>query len=447
MTRLSLSHRFALLGMALLVVMGAGVGTILEGFTGHFSSYDVVYADIPASGTGISSGSVVIFRDITVGAVANLGRELPDGLLRVDLHIDPSDLDTIPRGVQSDVEIATVFGTQGINLVPPPAGAFVHLAPDQVIPSVGRSETTTLQGDATDLDNLLNALHPAALDDTLTAIATALRDQGHSLGTTIEEVATYLNEMVPELPAIENDLRLLVPVTNDVSAATPSVLRTLSNGSVLAGTLTNQSSQFDQLLAGATPTVNNLTGLLQETGSSFEDLVANSAPLLGDVAANPNFVAQTLSGFDAWSKAFAAAEAQGPYLSFSGTLNISGSVQIVAAALGLPGSNGLVEAGLGPQNFNPATYTAADCPTYGTERGANCPGGTANGSSATSTSARADDGASTLTTPAEERAAVKVATALNKGRAPPSAAITALLLEPLLLQLSEVKCADSPSPG
>ena len=245
---------------------------------------------------------------------------------------------------------------------------------DQIVPSVGTSKTTTLQGDATDLDNLLNALHPAALDNTLTAIATALHNQGPSLGTTIDSVATYLNEMLPQLPAIVHDLTLLGPVTNNLAAATPNILSTLSNGAVTAQTINTQAAQVRQLLAGATPTVNNLTGVLTNSQYAFEDLVANSAQLLGDITVNPNFVAETLQGFDKWSTAFAAAESHGPYLQFAGDIIVSGSVQVVAAALGLPGSGVLVQQGLGPQFFNPSTYSAADCPTYGTLKGPNCPG-------------------------------------------------------------------------
>ena len=201
----------ALVGVALLlVIVAAGYG-IIAAFTGHFSSYDVVYADVPASGTGISPGSVVIFRDITVGSVGSLGQELPDGLIRVQLHMTPGDLATIPSGVKADVEIATVFGTQGINLVPQPGAAPGHLRVGETIGSVGVSKTTTLQGDATDLDNLLNALHPAALDETLSAIATALKNQGPQLGTTIGQVATYLDQMLPEVPDIVNDVGQLGP--------------------------------------------------------------------------------------------------------------------------------------------------------------------------------------------------------------------------------------------
>ncbi|HWD56410.1 MAG TPA: MCE family protein [Acidimicrobiales bacterium] len=427
----------ALVGLALLlVIVAAGYG-IIAAFTGHFSTYDVVYADVPASGTGISPGSVVIFRDITVGSVGPLGKELPDGLIRVQLHMTPSDLAAIPSGVRADVEIATVFGTQGINLVPQPGAVAGHLQVGETIDSVGVSKTTTLQGDATDLDNLLKALHPAALDETLSAIATALKNQGPQLGTTIGQVAAYLDQMLPELPDIVNDVRQFGPVADTLTRATPSILSTLSNGSVLATTISNDASQLHQLLAQGPATLSDVTSVLQGSEAAFEDLVANSATLLGDVASNPNFVAETLSGFDKWSKAFAAAESHGPYLSFSGDLTIQGSVQAVAAALGLPGASQLVEQGLGPQFFNPPTYTAADCPTYQGEAGPNCPRASA-AASATGGSAHAAGTDGVMTTPATQQASLKIATGLSGGKTPPSAAVATLLLQPVLLELAKV---------
>jgi phospholipid/cholesterol/gamma-HCH transport system substrate-binding protein len=432
-------RRQALIGVALLLVIVAAAYGIIEAFTGHFSTYDVVYADVPASGTGISPGSVVIFRDITVGSVGRLGREQPNGLLRVELHMTPADLASIPYGVRADVEIATVFGTQGINLVPQAGAPPGHLRVGETITSVGVSKTTTLQGDATDLDNLLKALHPAALDETLTAIATALRNQGPQLGTTIEQVATYLDEMLPEVPNIVNDVGQLGPVANTFSQVTPPILSTIANGSVLASTITDAATQLHQLLVQGTPTANDITSVLQASGAAFEDLVANSAVLLGDVASNPNFVAQVLNGFDKWSKAFAAAESHGPYLSFAGDITIQGSAQLVAAALGVPGSDQLVEQGLGAEFFNPATYTAADCPTYQGESGPNCPHGAASGrASAASGPGGASGTNGVMTTSATQAASVEIATGLSGGKAPPSPAVATLLLQPVLFQLAKV---------
>jgi phospholipid/cholesterol/gamma-HCH transport system substrate-binding protein len=426
----------ALIGVALLLVIVAASYGIVSAFTGHFSTYDVVYADVPASGTGISPGSVVIFRDITVGAVGRLGQELPNGMLKVELHMTPEDLPSIPSGVRADVEIATVFGTQGINLVPQAGAPPGRLRAGETITSVGLSKTTTLQGDATDLDNLLKALHPAALDETLTAIATALKNQGPQLGTTIEQVATYLDEMLPEVPNIVNDVGQIGPVANAFSQATPPILSTIANGSVLATTITNAATQLHQLLAQGTPTANDITSVLQASGAAFEDLVANSAVLLADVASNPNFVAQVLNGFDKWSKAYADAESHGPYLSFAGDITIQGSAQAVAAALGVPGSDQLVEQGLGPEFFNPATYTAADCPRYQGESGPNCPN--AASARATGGSGQAGGTAAVMTTTATQAASVKIATGLSGGKAPPSPAVATLLLQPVLLQLAKV---------
>jgi virulence factor Mce-like protein len=429
--------RRAALGVALLAVAIAASIGVVASFTGHFSTYDVVYADIPASGTGISSGSVVLYRDITVGSVGSLGHVLPNGLLRVQLHMTPSDLDAIPPGVTADVEIATIFGTQGINLVPPAKPQSGHLQVGQTIGSVPVSTTTTLQGDATDLDNLLKALHPAALDETLTAIATALRHQGPQLGVTIDQLATYINEMLPELPNLVNDVNRFGPVTTTLSQAAPDLITTLSNGSVLATTISDDAEQLHEVLSGGTPTLNDVTGLIQNSEASFEDLIANSAVLLGDVAANPNFVADTLTGFDNWSKAFSAAESKGPYLSFAGAIQINGSAQLVAAALGVPGSNQLVEQGLGAQYFNPPTYTSADCPTYAGEQGPNCAQAKAT-APASSAGSKGSTAGAVAVTPAQQAAAVKIATSLDSGRAPPSPAVTTLLLEPLLVHLAKV---------
>jgi phospholipid/cholesterol/gamma-HCH transport system substrate-binding protein len=245
-------------------------------------------------------------------------------------------------------------------------------------------------------------------------------------------VAAYLAENVPLLPRVESDITALGPVSHDLATAAAPLLSTLANGAVTAATINTEAAQLRQLLSGAAPAVDQLTTFVARTQAAYEDLVANSAPLLADVAANPNEIAQTLSGFDSWSKAFATAESQGPYLSFSGDISVSGSVQVVAAALGLPGSSALVEQGLGPQFFNPRTYTAADCPRYTGESGPNCPPG-----SSAQTAHAASAAGPFLTTPAEQAAAVTIATRLNQGKVPPSAALATLLLEPLLASLAQ----------
>ena len=176
-------------------------------------------------------------------------------MLRVQLHMTPDDLAVDPcRACKRTWRSRRSSGRRASTWCRRPARLRGTSRSGETITSVGVSKTTTLQGDATDLDNLLKALHPAALDETLSAIATALKNQGPQLGTTIGQVAAYLDEMLPEVPDIVNDVGQLGPVANTLSQATPSILSTISNGSVLATTITNDATQLHQLLAQGTPT-------------------------------------------------------------------------------------------------------------------------------------------------------------------------------------------------
>jgi phospholipid/cholesterol/gamma-HCH transport system substrate-binding protein len=408
----------AALGLAFVLLLGGTVTVILKAFGGDFSNYSLVFANVPAAGNGISAGSPVVYRDITVGAVQSLGRQLPGGVVHAVLHLNPGVLQEVPHNVEADVGITTAFGTQGVTLKPAGSSSRSHLHAGQTIPVVNRSETTTLQGTVTDLDNVLNALHPAALDSALTAIATALHGRGHALGHTIDGVAQYLGEMLPLLPSFEHDVRLAAPVTGDLGADAPDLLGALASGSVTAATLSKDADLLHQTLVGGTTLSNSLSYLTTATQASFEDLVANAAPLLSDLNQNPQEIASTMSGIAAWSEGFAAAESSGPFLKFTGQLDLDGTAQCLLAAAG--GGNSLAEQCLGASNFNPPTYTAADCPTYGSEQGPNCPAITG----------------SAITTSAEERAAATMAAQLNGGKAVPSASIATLLLEPLLVRLS-----------
>jgi phospholipid/cholesterol/gamma-HCH transport system substrate-binding protein len=422
----------AVLGLALLVAMASAAVLVLVGYNGTFSTYDVVYANVPASGNGISAGSPVVYRDVTVGDVASLGRQVGQGVVRAALHITPDELHAIPEGVRADVGITTVFGTQGITLVPP-----AHIGPEsirvgQTVQSVSRSDTTTLEGDVTDIDNILNALRPASLDAALTSLATALKGNGRSLGDTIANIASYLQTNLPLLPVLEKDVDLGAPAASDLAKDAPPLVSAIGNGAVTANTITQHAATLHSLLTEAVPLSNHLTSLLGSIETPFSQLVANSALLLGDVAANPKELSQIVNGLDDFSKGFAAAERKGPYLSFSGDVDVAAAAQLVLAALGVPGSNLLVMQGLGQSNFNPPTYSAADCPRYGSLSGPNCPGAAAHETASHETAPATTNGPLILT-PAEVRAAAEVVDALA-GRHPTRSvpSLDALLLGPLL---------------
>ncbi len=418
----------ALLGLVLVVATSLVVGLIVASFDGAFTNYVAVRAEVPASGNALAVGSPVEFRDVTIGSVASSGQPLPGHKDLLVLHLDPARVPDLPGGVSAGVAPVSIFGTQYVVLDSPSGtGSGRSFDPKSTIPAGTQAGTASLQNTIANLDEILNAIHPAALDAALTAAATALRGQGSTLGQTLDQASVYLGQMLPDLPALENDIALLGPVATQISGATPDLLQTLANASVTAGTIVSDADQLRSFLTGGTALSAQATSLLNTIQTPLENVLADSGPLLADVSANPKELAEILSGLDTFATSWAAAESHGPFLSFSGSLTVPDSSSFVQGALdapGIPGAQALVEKGLGPTAMNPPTYTAGDCPRYGSLAGANCPGGPA-------ASARPGP-APVMITGAQVRAAVAVDTGLSGGRPPASPAVATLLLAPLL---------------
>jgi virulence factor Mce-like protein len=372
----------------------------------------------------------VQYRDVTVGTVASLGRPLPGGVISVVLHMKPSRITAVPASVRATVGPLSVFGNQSIQLEAPsgPSGG-ATLKAGQTIPAIESGTTASLQATLADLDTVLNAIHPAQLEVALTELATALRGQGQLLGDTLSQSSTYLGLMLPYLPDFEADMALLGPVSNNFAASTPAFLSLLSNFSVTAQTLTADQAQVHQSLVGAATLSGQFSQVLTTIQTPFEHLVADFGPLLADISHNPNTIAQTLQGLDSWSKAWTAAESQGPFLSTVSTVSIPNPADAILASLGATNANALFAIGVGTNLVNPPTYTTANCPVYGTEVG-HCPAA----ASAPATPAAAFHSATNalMPEPQQSQAVSAIAAGLDHGTPSASAAVSTLLLGPLL---------------
>lgn len=441
-----------LAGVLLALVTATIVYLIVAAFTGRFTRVVNVKAELPQGSNAVPVSAPVEYRYVTVGKV---GRETqaPDGSVAVDFEIYPRFLAVIPRGVQAQVAPLSIFGNQYVNLVPPATDTTGHLeASDFVGPYVG-APSSSLQGTTTQLYNLLHAVHPADLDTALTAFAEGLNGEGRSLGQTLAGSSDYLGQAVaPNLSNVIADTRLLDPVTNEVKAATPDLLGLLSNASVTGRSITEQQSYLHTLLTSGTSAAGRYAGVLQQVQASLPELLNESAPLLNDITANPQKLAQTLSGLTQFAGAVANAESKGPFLSVTANLPVTDISAGVNAALGYenPAS---VDAALG-NLVNPSTYTAANCPQYPGETNPYCgtggspdaaPVSASSASSATPTapSPSANAGSSstygysqadtaTEAVPGELQAIDTVAAALNDGHPPASPGFATIVLLPLL---------------
>ena len=73
------------------------------------------------------------------------------------------------------------------------------------------------------------AVHPAELNATLTALATALHDRGEKLGRTLVNFDQYLKVINPHTKKIVDDLGKLGQVSHEYNNVAPDIFATLEN--------------------------------------------------------------------------------------------------------------------------------------------------------------------------------------------------------------------------
>jgi phospholipid/cholesterol/gamma-HCH transport system substrate-binding protein len=412
----------AVLGAGLVVLLVAGLVSAFAAFSGTFSSYVTVTAALPATANAVAVGNPVDYRDIQVGTVAAVDATGSGGV-RVVMHLDPTDLHVIPRTVHAAALPLSIFGTQYIDLEATAASAAerAHLVANQFIPIRATSASSSLQTTVANFDDLLTALHPADLAAAFDALATALQGQGTRLGATLAASASYLGQLLPHLPTFESDLSLLGTVGDQLAALTPGLLQTIDQTDSVAAVITGDRSTLSSVLTNGVPLSTTANGFLQQVADPYQVVAADLTPLLDDVAAHPNELSQVLAGFAAAAQGFATAASTGPYLAFTGSITITNPNALVLAGLGLTSSAQYFEQALGASAFNPAPYTAADCPQYGSWTAPSC---------ATNAQRRAPARAVADTT-ALTTGAIAVSRGLT-GRTPASTATVGLILDPLV---------------
>jgi virulence factor Mce-like protein len=433
-----LDHRPSVLmgaGTVMLALIAGVFVLIFAVFGGDFSNYAAVTVVLPPSATAVSPDSPVEYLDVQVGTVAGEGHAAGGGLVAVPVHLDRSKLKAIPVGVVALVQPTSIFGNQYIVLQPPSAGAGSEptLRSGATILAAGVGHTNSVQETVGDLDRILIELHPAELDGALTAMAQAIAGQGQSLGATLDSASGYLATMQPLWPTMVVDLQRLTPFADALSAAVPDLLGTLAHFSTTGSALSTNASEVKGLITNGAALAGNSATLLTEVQQPFAVLMAASGPMLQDISANPQEIAQLLSGLDGFARAIVSAESNGPYLQATATVDVLNPANLALGALGGPDMLSELAAGLGSKLVDPPTYTAADCPQLGGL--SNCGGPAASATTADDTGADRPAKSGTVVPvldPAVEDAAVSAVATAATGRAPGSAAVASLLLSPVL---------------
>ena len=416
--------RYAWWGVLAVAVALVASVLVFASFGGAFSNFVQVTAELPASSTAVALNSPVEYRNVQVGTVVSQGKSIPGSLVSVTLHIEPSLAHTIPTNVRATVAPVSFFGNEYVVLVPPAHRDTATLRARQQIQALVTGQTASLQSLLSDLDHLLIELHPGQLDAALTALASALVGQGTSLGKNLVAGNRYLAGMLPLWPKLVADFEAFDPVAKSFAAATPNLLQILANQTVTSNTINNSASTVRNAISGGDTLTGDAYQLFDAIQSPFAVLTADSAPFLEDLSQSPDEIADLLSGLDKFANAFLAAEANGPYLSATATVDVTNPADLGVAILGGSPSTltDAISAGLGAQYVNPPLYTTADCPRFGSL--SNCGGVT--------TGANAKGAVSEVLPAAAETEAVSQIYQSAVGRPPANATVSTLLLSPVL---------------
>ncbi|PZS13976.1 MAG: hypothetical protein DLM57_15410 [Pseudonocardiales bacterium] len=278
-----------LLGLGFIALILGLVALSVAFYNKAFTKVVIVTLKTDHTGNQLLTASDVKERGIIVGSVrkvkvASHGEcEDPSGTCSViTLALDPSRVKLIPSNVSAQILPKTLFGEQYISLqlpdhAGPPIKGGAIISQDR---SAVALETQKVIGD---LLPLLQAVKPAELNATLTAMATALRGRGEELGQTLVAMDSYLTQLNADsspgksyVAQLVDDLKKLGQVSVKFNDAAPDLIATLDNLQTSAKTLIEKQAALDTLLTTGSTTSNILASFLSENKQRLITVVDTS---------------------------------------------------------------------------------------------------------------------------------------------------------------------------
>jgi phospholipid/cholesterol/gamma-HCH transport system substrate-binding protein len=250
-------------------------------FTKAFVDYDNVTLTTDTTGVNLPRNADVKLRGMIVGEVRKVQ---PDGeRVKLTLGMNPKLIGDVPKGVTAQLVPKTLFGEKYVALIPPTgsAGGAALQAGDTITKADVPIEVETLLND---LYPLLEAVDPASLSYTLSAVSSALDGRGTQLGETLVTLNSYLKKLNPEVPQLVTDVEKLGTVSDAYTAALPDLGRVLRNTVVTGNTVVAKKAQLAAFFDEGTRLADTLTTFTRDNGDNLQRLAKESRPVLETVA-------------------------------------------------------------------------------------------------------------------------------------------------------------------
>jgi phospholipid/cholesterol/gamma-HCH transport system substrate-binding protein len=247
-------------------------------FTKAFVDYDNVTLTTDTTGVNLPRNADVKLRGMIVGEVRKV--QIDGDGAKLTLGMNPKLIGDVPKGVTAQLVPKTLFGEKYVALIPP-AGSSTDgqalQAGDTITKANVPIEVETLLND---LYPLLEAVDPASLSYTLSAVSSALDGRGTQLGETLVTLNSYLKKLNPEVPQLVTDLDKLGTVSDAYTAALPDLGTVLRNTVVTGNTLVAKKAQLAAFFDEGTRLADTLTTFTRDNGDSLQQLAKDTRPVL-----------------------------------------------------------------------------------------------------------------------------------------------------------------------
>lgn len=266
------------LGIGFIALMIFFVWLTYAFFNKTFVSAEMVTLETSNSGQSLSVNGDVKLRGMIVGSIRSI--DPVAGGVEMQLAMKPELIDRVPAGVTAEIVPKTLFGEKYINLIPPPG-----TGPDSESLKAGdvitRAEVPIEVEDLlNDFYPLLQAVEPADLSYTLTAMAQALEGRGEKLGDTLVTLNDYLRELNPDVPALVDSLVATGEVADVYARELPTIARFLENSVVTGNTLVEKRTELAAFFDEGTRLADTLRTFVDDNGDNLTALAAQQRRIL-----------------------------------------------------------------------------------------------------------------------------------------------------------------------